>query len=45
MIFVDLFVYVETTRLDTVVEDVYQYFSNRFVDGEILNCVWDDNIA
>ncbi|KAI8083615.1 ATP-utilizing chromatin assembly and remodelling N-terminal-domain-containing protein [Thamnidium elegans] len=35
----------QTTRLDAVVEDVYQYFSNRYVDGEILNCVWDDNIA
>ncbi|KAI9248962.1 ATP-utilizing chromatin assembly and remodelling N-terminal-domain-containing protein [Helicostylum pulchrum] len=35
----------QTARLDAVVEDVYQYFSNRYVDGEILNCVWDDNIA
>ncbi|KAI9362262.1 ATP-utilizing chromatin assembly and remodelling N-terminal-domain-containing protein [Pilaira anomala] len=40
-----LHVQFQTTRLDAVVEDVYQYFSNRYVDGEILNCVWDDNIA
>jgi bromodomain adjacent to zinc finger domain protein 1A len=31
--------------LDAIVEDVYKYFVNRYVEGEILNCVWDDNIA
>lgn len=36
---------IETARLDHVVEDVYKHFCNRYVEGEILNCTWDDNIA
>ncbi|KAI8375497.1 ATP-utilizing chromatin assembly and remodelling N-terminal-domain-containing protein [Blakeslea trispora] len=33
----------QTSRLDTVVDNVYQQFANRFVEGEPVNCVWDDN--
>lgn len=40
-----LHVQFQTARLDHVVEDVYKHFSHRYVEGEILNCTWDDNIA
>ncbi|KAI7880498.1 ATP-utilizing chromatin assembly and remodelling N-terminal-domain-containing protein [Mucor mucedo] len=40
-----LHVQFQTLRLDAIVEDVYKYFAHRYVDGEILNCIWDDNIA
>ncbi|KAI8366381.1 ATP-utilizing chromatin assembly and remodelling N-terminal-domain-containing protein [Choanephora cucurbitarum] len=33
----------QTSRLDAVVDNVYQQFVNRFVKGEPVNCVWDDN--
>ncbi|OAD79541.1 DDT transcription factor [Phycomyces blakesleeanus NRRL 1555(-)] len=35
----------QTARLDTVVEDVYSYFLERYIAGEIVNCLWDDGIV
>ncbi|CEP08391.1 hypothetical protein [Parasitella parasitica] len=32
-------------RLESIVEDAYQYFVNRYAPGEIIHCLWDDNIA
>ncbi|KAI8985902.1 ATP-utilizing chromatin assembly and remodelling N-terminal-domain-containing protein [Pilobolus umbonatus] len=34
-----------TARLETVVDNTFHYFSNRFVNGELLHCIWDDGIA
>ncbi|KAI9013772.1 ATP-utilizing chromatin assembly and remodelling N-terminal-domain-containing protein [Phycomyces nitens] len=35
----------QTARLDTVVEDVYSHFLERYIAGEIVNCLWDDGIV
>ncbi|ORZ24596.1 hypothetical protein BCR42DRAFT_458465 [Absidia repens] len=32
----------QKTRLDAVVEDVYNFFVNRYVSDENVDCVWDD---
>ncbi|KAI8098498.1 ATP-utilizing chromatin assembly and remodelling N-terminal-domain-containing protein [Halteromyces radiatus] len=34
----------QTTRLDAVVDYVYNYFVDRYVAGEQLECLWDDGI-
>ncbi|KAF7732000.1 hypothetical protein EC973_007105 [Apophysomyces ossiformis] len=34
----------QTTRLDAVVDDVYNYFLERYTPGEIVSCMWDDGI-
>ncbi|KAI9486439.1 MAG: ATP-utilizing chromatin assembly and remodelling N-terminal-domain-containing protein [Benjaminiella poitrasii] len=36
-----LHVQFQTTRLDAVVDDAYQQFVNRYVEGEVLYCNWD----
>ncbi|KAI7869325.1 ATP-utilizing chromatin assembly and remodelling N-terminal-domain-containing protein [Spinellus fusiger] len=35
----------QTARLDSVVEDIYMYFLERYIADEIVNCIWDDKIA
>ncbi|KAI8373223.1 ATP-utilizing chromatin assembly and remodelling N-terminal-domain-containing protein [Radiomyces spectabilis] len=34
----------QTGRLDAVVDDVYNYFLERYVPGETVSCLWDDGI-
>ncbi|KAL7318660.1 hypothetical protein PS15m_001876 [Mucor circinelloides] len=34
-----------TARLETIIEEAYQHFVNRYAPGEIIHCVWDDGIA
>ncbi|KAI8333471.1 ATP-utilizing chromatin assembly and remodelling N-terminal-domain-containing protein [Chlamydoabsidia padenii] len=34
----------QTARLIDVVDDVYGYLSDRFVLGEQVDCIWDDNL-
>ncbi|CAM0142645.1 hypothetical protein VKS41_002800 [Umbelopsis sp. WA50703] len=33
-----------TERLETVVEDIYTYFLDRYLPGEVIHCRWDDGI-
>ncbi|CAO3677569.1 unnamed protein product [Umbelopsis ramanniana] len=33
-----------TDRLEAVVEDVYSYFLDRYLPGEIVHCKWDDGV-
>ncbi|SAL98350.1 hypothetical protein [Absidia glauca] len=32
----------QNARLDAVVEDVHDYFANRYLPGEQVGCIWDD---
>ncbi|KAG0174583.1 hypothetical protein DFQ28_005738 [Apophysomyces sp. BC1034] len=34
----------QTTRLDAVVDDVFNHFLERYMTGEIVSCLWDDGI-
>ncbi|KAG2182437.1 hypothetical protein INT43_007367, partial [Umbelopsis isabellina] len=33
-----------TERLETVVEDIYNYYVDRYLPGEVIHCRWDDGI-
>lgn len=35
----------ETSRLDTVVEHVFDTLCSQYEVGEYINCLWDDGIA
>lgn len=35
----------ETSRLDALVDDTFNYFKDRYVEGEIVNCLWDDGVT
>lgn len=35
---------IETTRLDNVVDDVYDYYIERFDTGDLVTCRWSDGV-
>jgi hypothetical protein len=35
----------ESSRLDTVVEHVFETLCSQYEVGEYINCLWDDGIA
>lgn len=39
-----VYTYIETTRLDNVVDDVYDYYIERFDTGDLVTCRWSDGV-
>ncbi|RUP16258.1 hypothetical protein BC936DRAFT_139538, partial [Jimgerdemannia flammicorona] len=35
----------QTSRLDALVDDTFNYFKDRYVEGEVVNCLWDDGVT
>lgn len=38
-----VFVYIETVRLDELVDDMINYFKNNYLIGEIAQCTLNNN--
>ena len=40
----DILYYIEIGRLDKVVNDVYDYYVDRFDSGDLVTCRWTDGV-